>query len=192
MLRSEARVPLNDSSSPELLIIPPPQVLPAKKVAIWIDGPNFAMTCQQNGVEMPIAKMLAKIQQALGEIVFAAVFHNRSSSATLKIFKTFDITNIICTSVKDEFVRGYDPVDEDIDRTVRKLVDIADIHVIVSADRDFHPLISWLRLHRGKEGIRLYVERGKNRAVLALPKEPIYIDCSVRGENQVTKRQRRR
>lgn len=128
-----------------------------KRVAVWIDSPNLTAQFTSWNYQTPLTALLRTIQENLGELVFTGVFHNTNcSGGLLRFFKRNDCTLINCVSQKNFYDASYDPVDEELISTVRKLVQIADYHVIVSGDRDFQSLIAFVKQKPGKDAFRVY------------------------------------
>lgn len=155
-----------------------PQSQPtAKGVAVWVDTPNFCNCCRNQGIKIPFVEMFETIRKNLGPIVFTGAFHNQNcGTGLLRIFKTFDFALFNCVSAKENYIEGYDPVDLEMDRVIRSLMNVADAHVIVSGDTDFNPLISFLRMN-GKNANRFFVNSNDNGAILALKSKQIYVPC---------------
>jgi hypothetical protein len=146
-------------------------------VAIWVDTPNLWKSCRAQGIKIPFAKMFSAIREHLGTILFTGAFHNQNcGEGTLRVFKTHDFALFNCVSAKENHINGYDPVDLEMDRVIRALMNVADTHVIVSGDADFNPLISFLRMN-GKNACRFIVDRNSRSAILALNGRHIHVDC---------------
>lgn len=154
-------------------------------VALWVDTPNYFRRCVENRTELTLPNILKTIRENVGEIVFAGAFIDRHvGQVFVKEFRRHDFTLFFCTSVKKDYIVNYDPVDEQLDRTVRQLQGIADVHIIASNDRDFDPLVSKLRDHMGKKVFQLTLPQGKRKAVLELDK-PIHIPLTPLKEGRI-------
>lgn len=153
-------------------------------VALWVDVPNYFRRCVENRTELTLSKILQAIRESIGEIVFAGAFIDRHvGQSFVKEFRRHDFTIFFCTSVKRDYIVNYDPVDEQIDQTVRQLQGVANTHIIASNDRDFDRLVCNLRDHMGKQVIQLTLPQGKKKAVLGL-KIPIHIPLTPLREGR--------
>jgi len=155
------------------------------RVAVWIDGPNFFKNCEEFNLEMPIPQMLHEIRENCGEIIFKAVFQSPNCpEGILRIFKTFDFHIFSCVSAK-KYTSGYDPTDEELEKVAKELIEIAGTHVIVSADKDFNPLLSHIR-QTGRDASRVYLSRKTSSVVLALKEKYVPIQSRQKRINNAS------
>ncbi|PJE50367.1 MAG: hypothetical protein COV29_04295 [Candidatus Yanofskybacteria bacterium CG10_big_fil_rev_8_21_14_0_10_36_16] len=167
----------HNSAPPALPVQEKPTV---RNVAVWIDTPNISKTCRSCNIEPPYRKIIDTIRENLGDIVIVGAFCNQNApEGLLKMFKTFDFVIINCVSPKSEFIQGYDPVDQEMDRVARMLADVASSHVIISGDRDFNPLASFLRT-KGKTVGRMYVDQESQVMKLRINGTIITIGCKFK------------
>ncbi|MEK7115145.1 MAG: NYN domain-containing protein [Patescibacteria group bacterium] len=138
------------------------QLAREKRCAIWIDSPNLSKSCEQMRCEMPIKQILDYFS-IKAPISFGAAFYNIGCSVDiLRAYTLHNITSVGCLYSKPSRIgqtdqrHASDPVDQEMIRNIRQLIDIADIHILVSGDRDFDPIIHFLRQQQ-KEVYRVFL-----------------------------------
>jgi hypothetical protein len=147
--------------------------------------PNLTTGFWKRGYEIPIMELLSQVANNLGEIAFTGAFHNSGCPENvLRLFKQNDCTLISCVSQKrnSDTSGGSDAVDEEIQSTVRKLLPIADVHVLVSGDQDFASLLSSIRQKPGKTAYRVYVKQNSVAPFLYLDLEDNKIEIASKAQ----------
>lgn len=149
----------------------------ATTIAIWIDTPNLTRACSDYNVEIPLEGILEKIC-VMGIVVLPVALINSGCPQYLKeVFSSFNFWVVDCPPTKPwEIV--HDPIDAEIDRRVReKLASMIDHHVIISGDKNFSPLISYLRM-QGKKATRFQMDNHRPILRMGAGEDTEYITCT--------------
>lgn len=137
-----------------------------QKVAIWVDGPNLTHCSNDAGVEVPLGHLIDQAKR-YGDLVSQFVFQNTGVPDNIvREFEVKGYTNIVCTRPKATFTQGYDPVDVKMAALIREMVGIADVHFVVTEDKDAEPIIVFVRQQTGKLAIRAFVRHPEGALIV--------------------------
>ena len=128
-----------------------------KTVAVWIDLPNYVISCKRADIRPPIKGLLEKVRE-LGKIVVANAYHNLHYEQNLLLqFQNSGFRLITVIDQKDREINNSDEVDEVMKEDLIEGAELAEVHVIVSFDKCFRRLAGRLK-SRGKDIYRVYVD----------------------------------
>lgn len=141
-----------------------------RKFAIWIDSPNLFYKCEELGYDMPVKQILHHFSQTAKKAYGAAFFNTGCPDSVLRLYTQLDLVLVGCIFAKtprlgEDMRPSSDAVDKEMIKNARFLVELADIHVIVSGDGDMVDTINFLHQQQ-KEVYKVYVD-GFRKGVVA-------------------------